>query len=225
MGVCPQCEGERLVKNGSAAGKPKKWCKQCGCQLPCTTPRGKPLAATINAVLWYLRGMSMYRMGFLLRVSTQAVLTWVRALATAYDETPEPTGRPIILQRDAMWHYLKNKRGKLWMWKAPDGDTGQLLDWECGRRDKRTLKKMVDRLAPWDVTMYGTDKEATYASVILQDNLMQSKQRHMILNGITVGNATGLGASSASPSLSRIPKRWSISPWHSSQILGQWEPG
>ena len=38
MGVCPQCEGERLVKNGSAAGKPKKWCKQCGCQLPCTTP-------------------------------------------------------------------------------------------------------------------------------------------------------------------------------------------
>ena len=158
MGVCPQCEGERLVKNGSAAGKPKKWCKQCGCQLPCTTPRGKPLAATINAVLWYLRGMSMYRIVFLLRVSTQAVLTWIRALATAYDETPEPTGRPIILQRDAMWHYLKNKRGKLWMWKAPDWDTGQLLDWECGRRDKRTLKKMVDRLAPWDVTMYSTDK-------------------------------------------------------------------
>ena len=158
MGVCPQCEGERLVKNGSAAGKQKKWCKQCGCQLPCTTPRGKPLAATINAVLWYLRGMSMYRMGFLLRVSTQAVLTWIRALATAYHETPEPTGRPILLQRDAMWHYLKNKRGKLWMWKAPDWDTGQLLDWECGRRDKRTLKKMVDRLAPWDVTMYSTDK-------------------------------------------------------------------
>jgi len=54
---------------------------------------------------------------------------------------------------------------------------------------------------------------------------MQRKQRHMILNGLTAGNATGLGASSASPSLFRMPKRWSISPWHSSQILGQWEPG
>jgi hypothetical protein len=62
MGVCPQCQGERLVKNGSAAGKPKKWGQQCGLQLTCTTPRGKPLATMINAVLWYLRGMSMHRL-------------------------------------------------------------------------------------------------------------------------------------------------------------------
>ena len=142
MGVCPQCQGERLVKNGSAAGKPKKRCKQCGYQFTRTTPRGKPLATKINAVLWYLRGMSMHRMAFLLRVSTQAVLTWIRDLATAYDEKPEPTGRTIVLQRDEMWHSLKNKRGKLWMWKALDRDTGQLLDWECGRRDKKTLQKM-----------------------------------------------------------------------------------
>src|SRR5262245_23805769 len=48
----------------------------------------------------------------------------------------------------------------------------------------------------------------------------RAKPRHMISNGITVGNATGLGASSANPSLSRSPKRWSISPWHSSQSFG-----
>ena len=115
MGVCPQCQGERLVKNGSAAGKPKKRCKQCGYQFTRTTPRGKPLATKINAVLWYLRGMSMHRMAFLLRVSTQAVLTWIRDLATAYDEKPEPTGRTIVLQRDEMWHYLKNKRGVMYL--------------------------------------------------------------------------------------------------------------
>ena len=45
-------------------------------------------------------------------------------------------------------------------WTALDGDTGQLLDWACGRRDTATLKKMVDRLAQWDVQMYGTDKWA-----------------------------------------------------------------
>jgi insertion element IS1 protein InsB len=175
MGVCPQRQGERLVKHGSAAGKPKKRCKQCGDQFTRTTPRGKPLATKINAVLWYLSGMSMHRMAFLLRVSTQAVLTWIRDLATAYDEKPAPTGRIIVLQRDEMWHYLKNKRGKLWIWKALDRETGQLLDWECGRRDKKTLKKMVDRLAQWDVKMYCTDKWATSASVIPQDKLVQSK--------------------------------------------------
>ena len=67
MGVCPQCQGERLVKHGSAAGKPKQRCKPCGDQFTRTTPRGKPLATKINAVLWYLRGMSMHRMAFLLR--------------------------------------------------------------------------------------------------------------------------------------------------------------
>ena len=81
----------------------------------------------------------------------------------------------MVLALDEMWHYLKNKRQQLWSWKALDRDTGQLLDWECGRRDKTTLKKMVDRLAKWDVRLYGTDKWAIYAAVIPQDKLVQSK--------------------------------------------------
>jgi insertion element IS1 protein InsB len=175
MHVCPRCQSDRLVKNGSAAGKPKKQCKQCGRQFTRTTPRGKPLSMKIKAVLWYLSGVSMNRIAFLLRVSAQAVLTWIRALAQHYQEKPEPTGRTIVLELDEMWHYLKTKRHKLWIWKALDRDTGQLLDWECGRRDKATLKKMVDRLAQWDVQLYCTDKWATSASVIPQDKLVQSK--------------------------------------------------
>jgi insertion element IS1 protein InsB len=89
-------------------------------------------------------------------------------------EKLEPTSRAIILELDEMWHYLKQRRRKLWIWKALDRDTGQLLDWECGRRDKATLRKLVDRLRPWDVKVYGTDKWATYASVVPQDTLVQS---------------------------------------------------
>jgi IS1 family transposase len=40
---------------------------------------------------------------------------------------------------------------------------------------KMTLKKLVDRLTRWDVKVYCTDKWGTYASVIPQDKLMQSK--------------------------------------------------
>jgi transposase-like protein len=82
------------------AGKPKKLCKQCGYQFTRTTPRGKPLATKLNAVLWYLSGISMNRMAFFLRVSAQAVLTWIRDLATDYCKKPEPTGRTIVLQLD-----------------------------------------------------------------------------------------------------------------------------
>ena len=117
--------------------------------------------------------MSMHRIAVLLHVSAQAVLPWIRAMAQDYYEQPEPTGRTIILQRDEMWPYLKKKRGTLWIWKALDRDTGQLLAWAWGRRAKKTRQKMVDRLAQWDVTIYCTDKGAPYASVIPPDKLVQ----------------------------------------------------
>ena len=104
MPMCPQCQSDHVINNGSAAGKPKKQCKQCGYQFTRSTPRGKPLATKINAVLWYLSGMSMNRTAFLLGVSAQAVLTWIRALANDYYEKPVPTGRTIVLELDEMWH-------------------------------------------------------------------------------------------------------------------------
>jgi transposase-like protein len=33
MQICPKCQSEWLVKNGSAAGKPKTQCKQCRYQF------------------------------------------------------------------------------------------------------------------------------------------------------------------------------------------------
>ena len=115
MHACPQCHSDRVIKNGSAAGKPKKQCKQCGYQFTRTTPRGKPLKTTINAVLFYLSGISMNRLAFLLRVSAQSVLNWIRAFAKEHDQKPEPAGKTIVLELDEMWHYRKNKRQKLWI--------------------------------------------------------------------------------------------------------------
>jgi IS1 family transposase/transposase-like protein len=175
MHECPKCESDCVINNGAAAGKPKKQCKQCGYQFTRTAPRGKPFTTKINALLLYLSGVSMNRIAFLLWVSAQAVLNWIRAFATEHDEKPDPTGKTIVLELDEMGHYLKKKQRKLWIWKALDHDTGQLLDWECGRRDKTTLKKMVGRLAQWDVKLYCTDQWATYASVIPQEKLVQSK--------------------------------------------------
>ena len=166
---------DSVIHHGSAAGKPKKHGTQCGDQFPRPTPRGQPLAMKINAVLWSLSGMSMPRLAGLLRVSAQAVRTWIRGCAKDSCEKREPTGSTIILPRDARWHSLKKQRRKRWLGKALDRATGQRLDWECGRRDKQTRKTMVDRLAPWDVQRYGTDQWATYASVIPQNQRVQRK--------------------------------------------------
>jgi hypothetical protein len=114
----------------------------------------------INAILWYWSGVSMNRIACLFQVSAQSVLHRIRAFAQEHYEKPEPTGKAILWEPDEMWHDLKNKRWKLWIWKALDRETGQLLDWECGRRDKAPLKKLINRLSQWDVKGYCADKWA-----------------------------------------------------------------
>src|SRR5919106_6495850 len=109
MHACPRCHKDHVIKNGSVNGKPKKQCKACSYQFTRATPRGKPLLTKINALLWYLSGMSMNRIAFLCRVSAQSVLNWIRAFAKEHDEKLEPTGRTIVLELDEMWHYLKKK--------------------------------------------------------------------------------------------------------------------
>jgi transposase-like protein len=104
MPVCPQCQSDRVIKNGAVAGKPKRQCQPCGSQFPRTTPRGTPLTTKSNAVLLSLSGMSRNRIAFLLRVSAQAVLPWSRTLAQEHTEKPEPTGRTLVLDLDEMWH-------------------------------------------------------------------------------------------------------------------------
>ena len=54
-------------------------------------------------------------------------------------------------------------------------DTGELIAWECGDRDKATLEKLIGRLEKWNVIRYYTDDYQAYASVIPREKLVQTK--------------------------------------------------
>ena len=54
----------------------------------------------------------MNRMAFLLRVSAQSVLNWLRAVAKEHDEKPEPTGRIIVLELDERGTYSARGQGE-----------------------------------------------------------------------------------------------------------------
>ena len=49
------------------------------------------------------------------------------------------------------------------------------MDWEGGRRDAAPLKRVVDRLVPWQVTFACTDTWARSAAPILPDTPGQRK--------------------------------------------------
>ena len=88
---------------------------------------------------------------------------------------PEPEATVVVFELDEMWHYLKKKQ-KLWIWKALCRDTGELIAWECGDRDKATLKKLIERLENWHVKVYYTDNWQVYRAVIPKDKLVEAKK-------------------------------------------------
>ena len=117
---CPKCMSSHVVKNGSVKGIRKHLCRDCGYQFTRSTPRGKPLKTKIFAVLLYMSGLSLSRIGWMCSVSAQSVLNWIRKFAAEHAERPKPEGQTVILELDELWHFLQKKSansgsGQLWI--------------------------------------------------------------------------------------------------------------
>ena len=97
------------VKNGKHLQKQRYRCKACGFQFTRGTPRGRAPSEKALAILLYTLGLSMNAVARLLKVSTPAVLRWVRNFAEKTYEKPEP-GEAVIVELDEMWHYLRSKK-------------------------------------------------------------------------------------------------------------------
>ena len=69
----------------------------------------------------------------------------------------------------------EKKKNKLWVWKALCRDTGELIAWECGDRDKAALGKRIGRLEKWNVKVYYTDNYHAYQAVLPKHKWVQDK--------------------------------------------------
>src|SRR4051795_5084230 len=72
-------------------------------------------------------------------------------------------GRPSGGDRARRDVALSEKKSEpLWIWKAWDRASGQLVDWECGGRDKATCERLIERLTRWRTRLYCADDYAVY---------------------------------------------------------------
>jgi hypothetical protein len=144
--ICPYCQGQHLIKNGSAYGVPKWKCKDCGRQTSFKPPRGEPLWKKETAVLLYTLGLSMNAIAKQLGVSTPSILNWIRVHAATHAPSTgagrergcHGTGRTLA--------FPSKKKNKLWIWLAFDRSGQRRIDWECGNRDAATLNRLLERL-------------------------------------------------------------------------------
>jgi transposase len=110
--ICLKCGCEGLVKNGFVGGVQRYKCKNCDYQMTRTTARGRPLKEKNLALLLYVSGVSMNRIGQIIGVTAQSVMRWLRKFATVFShelETQTSFEEPLELEIDEMHHYLKKK--------------------------------------------------------------------------------------------------------------------
>ena len=109
MPACPKCSCSEVVKNGKHLGRQRYRCKSCAFQYTRTTARGRPANEKATAVLLYTLGLSLNCIARMFKVTTPAVLRWVRLFAEKTYTKPEPA-EAVIVELDEMWHYLGSKK-------------------------------------------------------------------------------------------------------------------
>src|SRR5215212_3806656 len=80
----------------------------------------------------------------------------------------------------------EKKSEPLWVWKAWDRASGQLVDWECGGRDKATCERLIARLTRWRTRLYCADDYAVYEVLLPVGQLHTGKEE---THGIERDNA------------------------------------
>ena len=156
---CPKCKCAEVAKNGKINEKQSVKCKKCSFQFTRLTPRGYADSEKAFAVVLYNLGLSM-----------NAIVNY---------EKPVPKDA-IIVELDEMWHYLGSKK-QLWIWKAYCRETGELIDWKCGGRDKKTFLTLWNRLKKWNVELFCADEYSVYTETVPEEYLLQSKSQTVFI--------------------------------------------
>lgn len=109
---CKKCGSKEYVKAGFTRNLQRYQCKECRCHFTETKRRGvDPALKSLAIVLYGFCGLSMGKIARLMKVSTVAVLKWIKA--AALDVPPlNPVAESDIVMIDEMWHFVNGKKRK-----------------------------------------------------------------------------------------------------------------
>ena len=174
---CKKCGCANYVKNGFVNENQRYLCKNCGYRFTDTPGHGYPISIRFNAAILYLCGTSITCAPYLLGVAPSTVQAWLEWVAAEHPPKAVPNGTVVVIELDEMWHYLNSKEEKLWIWKALNHDTRELIDWECGDRSEKTAAALIERLRKTGAKLYIADEYVVYANLIPRGRLYQGKDK------------------------------------------------
>ena len=108
---CPKCTSESNVKSGTANGRQRFKCKECGCNYTVELKStAKPKSMKKQALHLYIEGLGFRSIGRFLGVSNVSVLNWIRGFGKEVRQLNEESQEIEMVEVDEMHSYIGSKK-------------------------------------------------------------------------------------------------------------------
>ena len=121
----------------------------------------------INSLIRLLvcEGVGVRGVARVVKIAVGTVSSRIRTLANSI-ERPVRTEVQPTFEVDELWTYIGRKENEYWIAYALDRKTRQVVDFVIGKRNKATLKELIDRLLLSSPKIIRTDRLTIYQRII-----------------------------------------------------------
>jgi IS1 family transposase/transposase-like protein len=180
---CPHCQTAKIKKNGKKKyHKQNYMCKNCGHQFigdHALTYKGCHSKLHKRIEMMLVRGVGIRDISEIEGISRDKVLS---VLSKSKHVITPKQSYYACLEVDELWTYVGDKSNKVWLIYAYDRESGEIVCFEWGNRDLKTVNRLKKKLSDFGVR-YGsiaTDNWDSFVAAFKDDN-------HLIGKKYTVG--------------------------------------
>ncbi|MEQ9263153.1 MAG: IS1 family transposase [Owenweeksia sp.] len=162
---CGKCNKPCVKRGFQSNGVQRYYCRVCKLNQQ-QRYAYKAYQAEINSILIaYLKeGLGIRSIARLLEISPNTVMNRIIAISNDVEKPPTSLGKTY--EMDELCTYIGNKSRRMWIAYAIRKDTREVVDFKVGRRNNKTLGKVINTLTLSSATKIYTDKLHIYKNLI-----------------------------------------------------------
>ena len=175
---CPHCSSGNLIRNGKKLNGTQNYlCKDCRKQFISDherTYRGT-LSWIIDMIkILLVRGVGIRDISAALNISIKKVLNTLKR--SRYEIKPKKKHYGTI-EVDEFWTFVGRKKNKIWLIYAYCRETGEIIAFVWGKRDKKTAAKLLRRLKRLGISydFIASDKWNSFLEVFKEEKQLIGK--------------------------------------------------
>jgi IS1 family transposase len=78
----------------------------------------------------------------------------------------------IRVEMDEMWSFYHDKKHQIWLWRAIDHYSGEVVTFWFGSRGHKSFNKLIELLAPLEIGSVYTDGNYAYKKHVTQSTVV-----------------------------------------------------